>query len=108
MSSKTVNYRDLPPLDQSTTHRMSKEIKICLWLCLVYMVYLFIVPILNFNAPEFMKARVWGGMSLTWFMTAIGAMIMAFVIAAVHVYFYTKDFFISENISKKTAKGARM
>lgn len=108
MSGKTINYKDLPPLDKSITNRMSKELKVCIWLFLVYAFYLFIVPILNFNAPDFMKARVWGGMSLTWFLTAIGAKIMAFVIAAVHVYFYTRDFYISETDAKQTAKGAGM
>jgi len=108
MSGKTIHYNDLPPLDGKVTHRMSKEIKVCLWLFVVYAIYLFLVPILNFTAPEFMKIRVWGGMSLTWFLTSIGAMILAFAIAAVHVYFYTKDFYISEGDSRDIAKGAGM
>ncbi|MFZ5632511.1 MAG: hypothetical protein ACOY40_06645 [Bacillota bacterium] len=106
--AKTINYKDLPPLDSAITNRMSKEIKVCLWLFVIYVFYLFMVPILNFNAADFMKIRVWGGMSLTWFLTAIGAKIMAFVIAAVHVYFYTKDFYISGDVPQKTAKGAGM
>lgn len=108
MSDKTINVKDLPPLDRAITYRMSKEMRICMWLFLIYMVYMFIVPILTFTAPDLMRARVWGGMSLTWFMTAIGAMIMAFVIAAVHVYFYTKDFYISEDRSESMSKGAGM
>lgn len=107
MSGK-INYNDLPPLDASITNRMSKEIKVCLWLFVVYAFYLFMVPILNFTAPDFMKIRVWGGMSLTWFLTSMGAMVMAFVIAAVHVYFYTKDFYITESTDQKTARGAGM
>ncbi|MCL6611381.1 MAG: hypothetical protein K6T66_07580 [Peptococcaceae bacterium] len=106
--SKTINYKDLPPLDSAIVNRMSKEIKICLWLFVIYAFYLFVVPILNFTAPDFMKIRVWGGMSLTWFLTAIGAKIMAWLIAAIHVYFYTKDFYISEAYDQKTAKGAGM
>lgn len=108
MSEKTVHYRDLPPLDRDITFRMSKEIKICISLFIVYAFYLFMVPILNFTAADFMKTRVWGGMSLTWFLTAVGAKVMAFVIAAVHVYFYSKDFYISETKTKSTAKGAGM
>lgn len=108
MSGKTIHYNDLPPLDKSITSRMSKEFKVCIWLFLVYAFYLFMVPILNFNAPDFMKSRVWGGMSLTWFLTAIGALIMAWVIAAVHVYFYTRDFFITNVKSETTSKGAGM
>lgn len=108
MSDKTINYKDLPPLDKGVTNRMSKEFSVIFWLFIIYAFYLFIVPILNFTAPDFMKARVWGGMSLTWFLTSIGAMIMAFVIAAVHVYIYSKDFFISETSSEKTTKGAGM
>ncbi len=107
MSDK-IHYKDLPPLDSAIVNRMSKEIKICIWLFIVYAFYLFIVPILNFNAPDFMKTRIWGGMSLTWFLTAIGAKIMAWLIAAIHVYFYTKDFYISETYDQKTAKGAGM
>ncbi|MFZ5642156.1 MAG: hypothetical protein ACOY46_01040 [Bacillota bacterium] len=103
-----INYKDLPPLDKNTTHRISKELNICLKLFVVYMIYMFAVPILNFTAPEFMKMRVWGGMSLTWFLTAIGAMIMAFAIAAIHVYFYTKDFYIDESVANKQSKGAGM
>lgn len=108
MSDKTINYKDLPPLDSNITNRMSKEFTVCIWLFVVYAFYLFMVPILNFNAPDFMKVRIWGGMSLTWFLTAIGALCMAFIIAAVHVYFYTKDFFISDAASQHKAKGAGM
>ncbi|HBX22739.1 MAG TPA: hypothetical protein DEF34_03735 [Desulfotomaculum sp.] len=107
MSTK-IDYKDLAPLDRTISYRMSKEIKLCLWLGVVYLAYMFIVPVLNFTAPEFMKIRVWGGMSLTWFLTAIGAMFMAFAIAAIHVYFYTKDFFISAEMEEKTGKGADM
>lgn len=107
MSDK-IHINDLPPLDASITNRMSKELKVCIWLFVIYAFYLFIVPILNFNAEAFMKSRVWGGMSLTWFLTAIGAKIMAFLIAAVHVYIYTKDFYISDSKSQETAKGAGM
>ena len=107
MSNK-IDYKDLPPLDPTVVSRMSKEIKVCLWLLAIYLFYMFMVPILNFTAPELMRSRVWGGMSLTWFLTAIGAMAMAFAVAAVHVYFYTKDFFIVETETKKSAKGAGM
>jgi len=107
MSTK-IDYKDLAPLDREISSRMSKEIKVCLWLLVVYLFYMFIVPVLNFTAPELMRSRVWGGMSLTWFLTAIGAMFMAFAVAAVHVYFYTKDFFISETKTEESAKGAGM
>ncbi|HBV96701.1 MAG TPA: hypothetical protein DEF36_06625 [Desulfotomaculum sp.] len=108
MSDNTINIKDLPPLDRMTTYRMSKEMSICLWLFIIYMFYMFLVPVLTFTTPDLMKSRIWGGMSLTWFMTAIGAMIMAFAIAAVHVYFYTKDFYISEKVSEKKSEGAGM
>lgn len=108
MSGKTINYKDLPPMDKGVISRMSKEFTVIAWLFVIYAFYLFMVPILNFNAPDFMKTRVWGGMSLTWFLTAIGSMVMAFVIAAVHVYIYTKDFFISESSQEKKSKGAGM
>lgn len=107
MSNK-INYNDLPPLDPKVVSRMSKELKICLWLLAIYLFFMLIVPILDFTATDFMKTRVWGGMSLAWFLTAIGAMFMAFIIAAIHVYFYTKDFFIAQEEPEKTAKGAGM
>ncbi len=106
MTDKTIHYKNLAPMDSYIVNRMTKEIKICVLLFLIYAFYLFIVPILNFNAPDLMRTRVWGGMSLTWFLTAIGSMIMAFVIAAVHVYVYAKDFFITEAGQDKTSKGA--
>lgn len=108
MSDKTIHINDLPPLDKKISHRMSKEMTIILWLIGVYLVYLLAVPVLTFLAPGLMKIRISGGMSLTWFLTSIGAMIMAFVIAVVHVFFYTKDFYISEDSSEKISKGAGM
>jgi len=91
MSNK-VNVKDLPPLDAEVREVMKSEFNLGFWLAVVYFIFLFAVPILNWTAPGLMKARVWGGMSLTWFLTSIFAMILAFLIAAIHVYFYQNKF----------------
>lgn len=102
-----MRIEDLPPLESSITKRMTKEFKICLWLFVIYMIYIFAVPILTFKAPALMKIRVNGGMSLAWFLTAIGSTALAWIVAAVHVWFYSKDFFV-EDTTEKTSKGAEM
>lgn len=90
--SKTINIRDLEPLPNEVARIMNTELKISVTLGIIYFIYLLSVPILTFTVPDLMRTRVMGGMSLTWFMTAIGAMIMAFVIAWLHMYLYQKQF----------------
>jgi len=108
MSFEKVNYKDLPPLEENVVIRISKEFKIIILLFAIYALYLLFVPIFMFNAPDFMKTRVWAGMSLAWFLTAIGGAVMSFAIAGIHVYFYTKDFFISRPALDKEEKGVNV
>lgn len=108
MSFVKINYKDLPPMEDGVVMRVSKELRVILFLFVIYLVYLLLVPILMFNAIDFMKTRVWGGMSLAWFVTAIGAAFMSFGIAGVHVYFYTKDFFIPREALNKETKGVNV
>ncbi|AVX31051.1 MULTISPECIES: hypothetical protein [unclassified Carboxydocella] len=91
MSNK-VNVNNLPPLDVEVKNVMKSEFNLAFWLSVIYFIFLFAVPVLNWTAPALMKTRIWGGMSLTWFLTSIFAMILAFLIAAVHVYFYQNKF----------------
>jgi uncharacterized membrane protein (DUF485 family) len=105
MSFVKINYKELPPMEESVVIRMSKEFQVILFLFVIYALFLFLVPILCFTATEFMKTRVWGGMSLAWFLTAIGVNLMAFGIAGIHVHFYKKDFYISRSTLDKEKKG---
>jgi formate/nitrite transporter FocA (FNT family) len=87
---ETIIYSELPPLDEKTAHAMNHEFKISLLLSIIYFAFLLSVTILNFTAPGFMKTILWGGMTVTWFATALGAMIMASLIAWLHVRYYQK------------------
>lgn len=84
----TINYSDLPALDPETSANMKTELSISLILSIVYYVFILGVTILNWTSPGLMKTILWGGMSLTWFLTSIMAMIMAAFVAWLHLYFY--------------------
>jgi len=100
---KTIAYKDLPPLDPDTATTMNEEINISLVLSIIYYAFLLSVTILNWTARDLMKFRLWDGMSLTWFATSIVAMIMAFCIAWLHVYFYHKRF--ASKVMLQNSKG---
>lgn len=103
--SKTIDFKDLKPLPQDVRKIMSTELGIAGSLSVFYFIYVLAVPILTFTAPDLMRTRVWGGMSLTWFLTAIGSMIMAFGIAWLHMYLYTKQFSDAATEFDKNMKG---
>ena len=84
----TVEYKDLPPLDAETSANMSEEVKISVLLAVIYFAFLLTVTIMNWTSPEIMKTVLWGGMTVTWFATSIGAMFMATLIAWLHVLYY--------------------
>ena len=88
--TKTIAYKDLPPLDSVTAAAMKEEVNLSLVLSVVYYIFLLSVTILNWTSPALMKTILWGGMSLTWFATSILGMCMATFMAALHVYFYQK------------------
>lgn len=105
--SNTIDYKSLKPLSEDVQKVMNEELKISLGLAVFYFVFLLAVPILTFTAPELMRTRVWGGMSLTWFMTAIVAMVLATVIAWIHVHMYQKKFLSTvTEYDKNLTKGA--
>ncbi len=87
-----VSYKDLAPLESEISEIMKTEFGISFWLSVAYFVFILGVPILNWTAPALMKTRIWGGMSLTWFLTSIMAMVLAFIIAWLHVSLYQKKF----------------
>ncbi|BCS52760.1 hypothetical protein [Geobacter sp. SVR] len=84
----TIDYRNLPPLDAETSASMSEEVKVSVVLAVIYYVFLLGVTVLNWTSPAFMKTVLWGGMTITWFATAIAAMFMATLIAWLHVLHY--------------------
>lgn len=85
-----IDVKDLPPLDTETNNIMKKEFGTGITLSLFYYVFVFTIPVLNWFAPDFMFSRMWGGMSVSWFFTAIVSMAMAFIIAYVHTHLYEK------------------
>lgn len=88
----TIDYQNLPPLDSDVDNVMKTEFGIAFWLSLAYFVFLVAVPVLNWKAPAFMATRVWGGMSLTWFLTGIVSMVLAYLVAWAHLHLYQKKF----------------
>ena len=86
----TINYKDLPPLDAETAKNMSEELRISVILSILYYAFLLAVTIMNFTAPEFMKTKLWGGMTVTWFATSLVSLAVASLVAWVHVIYYQK------------------
>ncbi|OQX25485.1 MAG: hypothetical protein BWK80_15350 [Desulfobacteraceae bacterium IS3] len=84
----TIDYKDLPPLDSETAANMHEEVKVSLLLAVIYYVFLLAVTVLNWTSPGFMKTILWGGMTVTWFATSIVSLIMAVLIAWLHVLHY--------------------
>jgi len=95
----TIEYKDLPPLDAETSANMSEEVKVSVLLAVIYYAFLLAVTIMNWTSPELMKTVLWGGMTVTWFATAILAMFMASFIAWLHVLHYQSR--VSENTKNR-------
>lgn len=96
VAAKTIDYSDLEPLDEETASLMKSELKVSNILATIYGVFIFSVPFLNWYLPEIAFAKVWGGMTYTWLATTILAMFLAIIIAATHMYFYSKRMVKSE------------
>ncbi|MGN1402673.1 MAG: hypothetical protein ACI4XL_14365 [Bacillus sp. (in: firmicutes)] len=86
----TIDVKDLPPLDSSTSKIMKDEFRTGSKLTIFYFLFIFFIPIINWFAPDFAFAPLWGGMTVTWFITSIVAMAMAFMIAYIHTSLYEK------------------
>jgi uncharacterized membrane protein (DUF485 family) len=84
----TIDVSKLKPLDLDTSSIMRSEFKTGLGLSSIYYVFIFFIPIINWFFKDFAFNQIWGGMSLTWFLTTIVAMVMAFVIAYIHTKKY--------------------
>jgi len=86
----TVDVKSLQPLDRETEGIMKSELRTGLGLSLFYYLFIISIPILNWYLTDLAYTRIWGGMTLTWFLTTIVGMVMAFLIAYIHTKSYEK------------------
>lgn len=85
-----VDIKDLPPLDKTTQQIMKSEFTTGFSLSAIYFVFIFSIPVINWFFPEFAFAKLWGGMTNSWFVTTIVAMLMAVLIGFIHTTLYEK------------------
>ncbi|CAM3983730.1 hypothetical protein [Mesobacillus zeae] len=85
-----IDVKDLPPLDSETEKIMKGEFSTGFKLSILYYLFIFTIPVLNWFAPEFMFSSMFGGMTYAWFLTGIVAMAIAFIIAYIHTNRYEK------------------
>lgn len=86
----TIDLKDLPPLDETTNKIMKDELRTGLSLTILYFILIFSIPVMNWFAPSFAFSNLWGGMTVTWFITTIVMMAVAFIIAYVHTALYER------------------
>jgi len=94
----TVDAKDLPPLDATTRKIMKDEFSTGFVLTVIYFVFIFSIPIMNWFFPETAFSKFWGGMTFSWFVTTIVAMAIAFIIAFIHTTLYEKRLTKLENV----------
>lgn len=90
VEASTVKFEDLPPLDPQIKKNMRGELTTGLILTAIYFTFIFSIPVLNWYFPEIAFKPIWGGMSLTWFLTTFVTMAMAFIIALIHTVLYER------------------
>lgn len=89
-SMGTIDVDNLQPLDKETRHIMKSELQTGIGLSMVYYAFIFFIPVINWYVGDFAFSKFWGGMSVTWFLTTVVGMVMAFVIAYIHTKRYEK------------------
>ncbi len=104
----TIDVKDLPPLDSSTAEIMRGEFRTGSKLTLFYFLFIFSIPVINWYAPSFAFSKFWGGMTVTWFITSIVAMAMAFIIAYIHTSLYERRLHKYAVHEKEAAGGRKM
>lgn len=90
VAAEKIDIKDLPPLDADTNRIMKQEFSTGSKLTIVYYLFIFSIPILNWYAPDFFFSRFFGGMTYSWFFTSIVAMASAFLIAYIHTTLYER------------------
>ncbi|MED4203116.1 hypothetical protein [Neobacillus mesonae] len=89
-SHGTIDVAELSPLDSDTSAIMKSEFRTGIKLSSFYYVFIFFIPVINWFFKDFAFFKFWGGMSVTWFLTTIAGMGMAFLIAYIHTKRYEK------------------
>lgn len=87
---ETIDMKHLKKLDQETTYIIRTEFFTGLSLSIVYFLFVFSVPAINWFKPEWAAIKLFGGMSYSWFTTTVVAMVMAFIIAYAHTKLYER------------------
>ncbi|MBB4824984.1 uncharacterized membrane protein (DUF485 family) [Sporosarcina luteola] len=87
---ETIDIKELPELDEETKYIAKTEFRTGLSLTIIYFLFVLSVPVMNWFKPEWAFTKLFGGMSASWFLTAIFAMVMAFLIAFVHTKLYER------------------
>lgn len=85
-----IDVENLLPLEEDTSRIMKSEFRTGLLLTIIYFAFIFLIPILNWYKQDWAFSKMWGGMSNSWFLTAIVSMAMAFCIAYIHTKLYEK------------------
>lgn len=99
--SETIDIKKLPKLDKKTKYSVRTALSTALSLAIVYFIFIFFVPAINWFKPDWAFAKMFGGMSYSWFLTTLVAMAMAFIIAYLHTKLY-------ERWEKKSSEISRM
>ena len=86
----TVDVKDLKPLDPQIRSIMKGELSTGAILTFIYFIFIFSIPIMNWFFPNLAFSKFWGGMTFTWFVTTVIAMLMAVIIAALHTFLYER------------------
>ncbi|OCS87600.1 hypothetical protein [Caryophanon tenue] len=86
----TIDAKDLPPLKPQIKKNMRGELSTGLILATIYFAFIFSIPVLNWFFPDIAFKPFWGGMTVTWFLTTVIGMAMAFIIGGLHTYLYER------------------
>lgn len=87
---QTIDIKKLQKLDEETRYIIRSEFRTGLSLTIIYFLFVFSVPAMNWFKPDWAFAKVFGGISASWFLTSIISMFMAFIIAFVHTKLYER------------------
>ncbi|WP_338753747.1 hypothetical protein [Bacillus sp. FJAT-52991] len=105
-SHGTIDAAQLPPLDSDTNAIMKSELQTGIGLSSFYYAFIFFIPVINWFFKDFAFFQFWGGMSVTWFLTTIIGMGMAFLIAYIHTKRYEKRLAqYDQSINENRVKG---
>lgn len=102
---ETIDVRLLTKLDKETSQIMKSEYRTGITLTVIYFSFVLFIPLMNWYNSGWAFSNMWGGMSYSWFLTAIVAMAMAFIIAWVHTWLYERRLRLSSKNESASDKG---